>query len=222
MDIGKLCPVPKQVKPRGYDSSRRQATAAETRSRILAAARQLFIADGYSVTTIAAIARHAEVAADTVHASVGTKPALLRELIETALSGTDRAVEGAQREYALRMRDEPHAPTKLAIYAAAVTELQCRLAPLFLVLREASASHADLAELWKEITERRARNMRLLADDLISTGRTRADLARDDIADIIWTMNSSEYYAMLVFDRGWTPARFQDWLCGAWTRLLLD
>jgi AcrR family transcriptional regulator len=218
----KVGAVSKNVKSRRYDSARRQAAAIETRGRVLAAARELFIADGYASTTIAAIARRAAVASDTVYAAVGPKPVLFRELIEAALSGADRAVEGAQREYAVRMRAEPHAPAKLAIYATAVAELQGRLAPLFLVLREAAAGHKELATLWRQITERRARNMRLLADDLMGTASVRADLTRDDIADIIWTMNSSEYYALLVFDRGWSASRFESWLLDAWTRLLLD
>jgi hypothetical protein len=63
--------------------------------------------------------------------------------------------------------------------------------------------------------------MRLLADDLISTNSIRTDLTRNEIADIIWTMNSSEYYAMLVLERGWSPERYETWLLDAWTRLLL-
>lgn len=206
---------------RKYDASRRQAAAAETRRRVLDAARTLFHADGYAATTVAAIADRAGVAADTVYATVGPKPVLFRELIETALSGTDRPVEGRDREYALRMRAEPDASRKLAIYAAAVTELQGRLAPLFLVLREAAAGQQELNRLWREITERRARNMRMLAADLASTGALRADLTVDEVADVIWTMNSAEYYALLVLDRGWSPQRFEQWLHDAWCRLLL-
>ncbi len=206
---------------RQYDVSRRQAAAAQTRQRILDAARRLFLADGYGATTVGAIAEAAGVAADTVYTVVGTKPVLFRELIETALSGTDRAVPGQDRDYAVRMRAEPDAQAKLAIYATAVAELQGRLAPLFLVLREAAAGQHQLHALWREITERRARNMRLLANDLISTGSVRQDLSPDEVADIIWTMNSAEYYAMLVFDRGWTPTRFESLLHEAWCRLLL-
>jgi AcrR family transcriptional regulator len=221
MDTGKVGAVADDVKRRRYDSSRRQAAAADTRRRILAAARELFLAHGYAATTVAVIAGRAGVATDTVYAAVGPKPVLFRELIETALSGDERAVEGSQRDYAVRMRAEPLAARKLAVYAHAVADLQGRLAPLFLVLREAAASHDELARLWHEITERRARNMRLLADDLLGTGSLRPDLSRDEIADIIWTMNGSEYYALLVFDRGWPPARFETWLLDAWTRLLM-
>ena len=90
------------------------------------------------------------------------------------------------------------APTKLAIYAQAVTQIQERLAPLFLALRDAAGVDAQLADLWRDVTERRAANMRLLAADLASTGQARVDLTLDQVADVIWSMNSAEYYTALV------------------------
>lgn len=63
--------------------------------------------------------------------------------------------------------------------------------------------------------------MRLLAADLTSTNALRPELTLDEVADIIWTMNSSEYYAMVVHERGWSPERYEAWLYDAWTRLLL-
>jgi AcrR family transcriptional regulator len=206
---------------RRYNASGRRRAAEQTRARIIGAAREHFLAQGYAATTIAAIASRADVAPDTVYAAVGPKPALFRELIETALSGTDQPVAGRDRDYAVRMRAELDVRGKLEIYAAAVTQLQGRLAPLFLVLREAAAGQKELGQLWREITQRRARNMRLLAADLATTNALRPELTMDEVADIIWTMNSSEYYAMLVHERGWSSERYEAWLCDAWTRLLL-
>lgn len=212
--------LPEQ-RPRKYDASRRRAAAARTRVHILDAARELFVTRGYAATTVAEIARRAGVVPDTVYTAVGRKPALFRELIELALSGTDQPVPGAQRDYVARMQAEADARRKLAVYAEAVTDIQGRLAPLFLVLRDAAALDPNLRELWDEITRRRADNMRLLAIDLASTGGTRTDLTVDEIADIVWTMNSSEYYSMLVTDRDWSADRFRQWLFDAWCRLLL-
>jgi AcrR family transcriptional regulator len=59
---------------------------------------------GYAVTTVADIARRARVAVDTVYAAVGRKPALLREVLETAISGSDEAVPAEQRDYVARVR----------------------------------------------------------------------------------------------------------------------
>ena len=123
---------------RSYSSPRRLEQAAATRRDVLTAARELFVADGYIATTVAAIAARARVSVDTVYATVGRKPALLRELVETAISGTDTPIPGAQRDYVARMRASAGARDALTIYAAAVSGVQQRLAPVFLALRDAT------------------------------------------------------------------------------------
>jgi AcrR family transcriptional regulator len=207
---------------RRYHSPRRAQQAAETRDAVLTAARELFVARGYAGTTIADIAKAAGVAVDTVYAAVGRKPAVLREVLELAISGTRTPVPALGRDYVQRTRAAPTAVEKFAAYAAGVVELQPRVAPIFLALRDAAATDPDCAAVWTEISERRAANMRLFAADLRTTGELRADLTDDEIADIIWSMNAPEYYRLLVEQRGWTPARYGRWLVDAWTRLLLE
>ena len=63
--------------------------------------------------------------------------------------------------------------------------------------------------------------MRLFAADLRATGELREDLDDDAVADVVWSMNAPEYWALLIGERGWTPERYGDWLADAWTRLLL-
>ncbi len=206
---------------RGYHSPRRVEQAAATRHAVLAAARELFASNGYSATTIAEIASLARVSVDTIYATVGRKPALLRELVETAISGTDQAVPADKRDYVIRIGEASTAVDKLTIYAHAITAIQERMAPVFLALRDAATSDTECAELWTQITERRATNMRRFATDLRSTGELRDDLTDDQVADIVWTMNSAEYWDLIVRERGWTPAQFTEWLIDAWPRLLL-
>jgi AcrR family transcriptional regulator len=206
---------------RAYRAPRRVAQAAATRAAVLSAARELFIANGYTGTTIANIADRAAVSPDTIYATVGRKPAVLRELVETAISGTDRAVPPEQREYVLRIGAAATASEKISIYAHATTAIQQRLAPVFLALRDAAATDADCASLWREIATRRAGNMRAFAADLRATGELREDLTDDQVADVVWSMNAAEYWDLLVHGRGWTADQFRDWLIDAWTRLLL-
>jgi AcrR family transcriptional regulator len=207
---------------RRYNSPRRVEQAAATRREVLLAARELFVSNGYSATTIAEIAERARVSPDTIYATVGRKPALLRELVETAISGTDQAVPAEQRDYVLRMGAVTTAQEKLTIYAHAITAIQQRMAPVFLALRDAATTDADCAGLWAEIAGRRAANMRRFASDLRSTGNLRDDLTNDQVADIIWSMNAAEYWDLLIRERGWTPDQFAEWLADAWTRLLLQ
>jgi AcrR family transcriptional regulator len=206
---------------RAYNSPRRAEQAAATRRAVLTAARELFVSNGYSATTIADIAERARVSLDTIYATVGRKPALLRELVEAAISGTEQAVPADQRDYVKRISAAPTALEKITIYAHAITAIQQRLAPVFLALRDAAATDTDCAALWSEIARRRATNMRAFAADLRSTGSLRDDLSDDQVADIIWSMNAAEYWDLLVRERRWTPGQFADWLTDAWTRVLL-
>jgi AcrR family transcriptional regulator len=206
---------------RRYHSPRRAEQAAVTRRAVLEAARELFVADGYATTTVAGVARRARVAVDTVYATVGRKPDLLREVLETAISGTDVAVPAQQRDYVQAARAATRARDKIALYVEGLVAIQQRLAPVFLAVRDAGAADPGAAALWTSISERRAANMRRFAADLRATGELRADLTDDEVADVIWSTNGPEYWVLLVRDRGWSPRRFGELLVDSWTRLLL-
>lgn len=216
-----MCPVEKKVKGRQYDNAGRQTQSEETRQRIIEAARDLMVTRGYRATTIAEVANRAGVHVDTVYALVGRKPVLLRELIEQAISGTDRAVVAQERDYVKAIRAAADPVRKLTIYAAAVRQIQARMAPLLLALRDASATEPEAEQVWREISDRRAAHMRILVQDLQAAGGLRAGLSVDEAADVIWATNSSELYVLLTVDRGWPADRYERWLAEAWCRLLL-
>ena len=211
----------KEVNGRVYDNAARQTQSAETRQRVLNAAHQLIAARGYRKTTVADIALEAGVHIDTVYALVGRKPVLLRELIEQAVSGTDRAVTPEERNYVKAILAEPDPARKLAIYARAVRHIQARMAPLFLALRDASATEPEAGVVWREISDRRAKNMRDLVRNLKAAAGLRDDLSIDEAADTIWATNSSELYVLLTVERGWSADRYERWLADTWCRLLL-
>src|SRR3569623_2957792 len=194
----------KRVKRRRYVSTIRSDAAQRTRQRILDVARELFIAKGYTRLTMQRIAVRARVALDTVYAAVGRKPELVRLLIETAISNTQQAVPAEQRGYVQRSQAAATAREKLALYAAAVVDFQGRLAPLVRALEVASAAEPALAAIWREISERRARNMKVFATELLETGELRPGLTRDRVDDVIWAMNGPELYTLLVTQRGWS------------------
>jgi AcrR family transcriptional regulator len=212
-----------QVKPRRrYDGARRREQSAATRQRILDAARVLILERGYRATTIAAIAAQAEVNVDSVYELVGRKPVVLRELIEQAISGTDRAVPAEERGYVRAMQASHDAVEKLEIYARAMRQIHARMAPLHLALRDASSTESEAEEIWRQVSERRAANMRRLVKDLKTTGRLRKALSVSDAADVVWVTNSAEVYVMLTVERGWSPLRYERWLVDSWCRLLLS
>lgn len=206
---------------RAYRSQHRTEQAAATRRAVIEAARKLFITDGYVATTVTRIAKDAAVNVDTLYAAVGRKPTILREVVETAISGSDHAVPAAERDYVKAVWAAETAAEKIEIYAAAFALMGPRISPIFQALRDAATSDPQCAELYAEITGRRADNMRLFAADLRSTGSLRPDLTDDQVGDIIWSMNATEFYVLLVDQRGWTPTQFGAFLADAWRRLLL-
>jgi AcrR family transcriptional regulator len=211
----------RKIKPRRYESVLRTENAERTRANILAAARELFITRGYGAMTMKAIAEEAGVALDTVYEAVGKKPLVVRLLVETAISNTDRDVPAEEREYVKQIRASTSAHEMLAIYAAAMRDIHGRLAPLVRAVEVASRAHPELAEVWKEIAERRARNLRQLAQGLLRTGEVREGLSVERIADVLWATNSPELYTLLVEQRSWSPDDYASWLADTWVRLFL-
>ena len=210
-----------ELKGRAYDSAGRQAQSQENRQRIIDAGRQLIVERGYRGATIADIARRAGVHVDTVYQLVGRKPVLLRELIEQSLSGAPAAVVAEERDYVKAMRAEPDPARKLTIYARGVREIQARMAPLLIALRDASATEPEAAQVWREISDRRAANMRNLVRELQAAGGLRAGLSVEEAADVIWATNSAELYELLTVERAWSPDHYERWLADTWCRLLL-
>src|SRR5205807_3701510 len=87
----------KTVKSRRYNSPLRQEQAARTRQRILDAAAELFVRQGYGTTSIRRIAEAAEVAPDTVYATFGTKARLLTAILDIRLApGGESIVDRAE------------------------------------------------------------------------------------------------------------------------------
>jgi hypothetical protein len=161
------------------------------------------------------------VAVDTVYATIGRKPAVLRQVLETALSGSDDVVAADERDYVARVRAATTARGKITEYVTGLVAIQPRLAPVFLALRDAGTTDADSAATWREIADRRAENMLRFVADLRSTGELRDDLTDRQMADIVWSMNGPEYWVLLVHERSWSHDQFASHVVDAWSRLLL-
>ena len=211
--------MPDEVK-RSYRSARRAEQAAATRAAVLRAAREHFTARGYAGTGVVDVAASAGVNVDTVYRVVGRKPQLVLAVIDMALAGTDEPVVAEQRDYVQAVLAAEGARAKLTTYADALGRVMPRVAPLLDSLAQAALTEPDCASVRDGIGERRRAHMLKLAADLRTTGDLRADLADDEVADLLWTTNAPEYYA-LALARGWSPTTYATRLGDLWCRLLL-
>jgi AcrR family transcriptional regulator len=205
---------------RPYRSPRREEQAAATRRAILRAARDLFVRRGYAETTVAEVARRAKVSVDTLYASVGRKPQLLLAVHDMVLASADEPVAAEQREYVKAVRAAVGARAKLSTYAESLGRVFPTVVPLSDSLRVAAQADAECRKVWDALNERRATNMLRFAGDLRSTGELRDDLGDDDVAHLIWTTNSPEFY-LLTTARGRTPQHYVAVVTDLWVRTLL-
>lgn len=210
-----------QRKSRTYDGSGRRAAAAATRDRVLAAARDLFVAQGYASTSVGEIASAAGCSVDTVYASAGRKPQLLLLVVDMVLATSPRPVPAVQRDYVVAIRAVDSAAAKLTTYAGALGRLMPTVAPLLLALRDAGLTDPECAATWQHVSERRASNMLVLAGELRATGALRANLTDADVADLLWSTNSPEWFTAYT-SRGRTADEYAAALGDLWSRTLVD
>ena len=88
---------------RAYSSSVRAEGARRTRALVVAAATDLFVHKGFDATSIAEVAAAAGVARPTVLATFGSKPALLKAVLDEALAALP---EAQRRAFVLHVEGE--------------------------------------------------------------------------------------------------------------------
>ncbi|HLJ32312.1 MAG TPA: helix-turn-helix domain-containing protein, partial [Ktedonobacteraceae bacterium] len=97
------------MSPRPYRLGQRQTAAEQTRTRIIAAARELLVAsEGFSGFSMDAVARQAEVARMTVYHQFGSKVGLLEALSDSlaAHGGMEHLANAFRRPEPLEALDE--------------------------------------------------------------------------------------------------------------------
>jgi AcrR family transcriptional regulator len=201
------------VKPRTYRSDLRAAQARETRARVVTAARELFAEQGYATTTIAAIARRAEVSPDTIYAVFGTKTALLKAVVDTGVGGDDEPVAVLDRAGPQAMQAEPNQRRQLQMFAIGVGQQLDRMRPINDILSGAAASDHTAAELRTDVEEHQRRAaMRTLIGWIEARGPLRPDVSSEEGAAILWTLASPDVHRMLRTVCAWSPERYAKWL----------
>ena len=204
---------------RQYDSRRRQEQAAETRRNIIAAANELFIAQGYGQTTIKQVAERAGVSVETVYATFGTKASLLRHVWYVDFRGDEADVTLYDREEMQSILTEPDLPNRIRRHAVFVTASNRRIFPLLDALAGAAASEPDAAAMLAEWADRRLDVATRYAHAAAATGQL--GVSEEECRDVVYATMDGTLWAQLVAQRGWSDERFSDWLAAIWIAALV-
>lgn len=200
------------VSTRRYDNSGRSDAARASRRRVLEAARDLFVANGYARTTIAQIARAGGVSPQTVYSAFGGKATLLKGAYDITLAGDDEDVPMRDRPEFQRLGKATTTGELLTSYAALVRSIQTRLRPMLPLIYGTRAVEPDLDELALTAAQERRYGARAFAMHAVSNGYLRAGLDADIVADLIWVLNAPETYLLLTASGGLDDDGYQRWI----------
>ena len=183
-----------------------------TRTRIVDAARDLFVEQGYARTTIADIARAADVAPQTVFWAFGSKAGLVREIRDAwfAAAGT------SERFGQVVAVDEPAA--RLDAFAGFMRHQWETGAAALSIQRDAQRVDPDAAADVAAILETRARALFEVVRPLgphLAPG-----LTVERAHDVLLALSLLEVYLELQ-SRGWSGEAYEAWLgAGLRTQIL--
>lgn len=188
---------------RRYSSGLRRRQAEATRTEVLAAATTLFERSGWAGTTVAAIAKQAGVAVETVYSGFGSKKELLRRVVEVAVVGDATEVPLAEREVFTDLGVGTGAE-RVEAGIAMLAEIQARVSRLWRTVSEAAASDDEIDGWRVQWEEARRVDVRRSVELILGH-------ELDDVAlDLCWALFSHESYALLVLDHGLSRAEYAD------------
>ncbi|GAB6898965.1 TetR/AcrR family transcriptional regulator [Kineosporia succinea] len=194
--------MPDRTAPR----NRRDEYARMTRQDVIDAARKLFFEQGYEQTTVADIARQAQVSPATVYAQLGGKEGLLQTLMD--VWSTSPTVARVVTDSIA----QPTGPGILAVLADGYIEHAAEAGDIMTVLELASASSTPARE-FMDVGEQRHREALQAVTQALSDIDALADgLSVADAALIIYFHFRHPQLVLASDTFGWGTERARQWL----------
>lgn len=191
-------------------SGRRALQSRQTRHDIVRAATVLFLDRGYANTSIAAVARQANVALQTIYNSVGNKAQLLSAVIDDVAAG-DQAMPVVDF-LGQRLGATTTAGEVAVVLADWFAEVNPRLAPVYAVLDAAAGLDPEIAALRTARSLQRFERYGLTPALLRERDAAPRMLDDDALAALAYSIGSPSTHAFLVNDAGWTLPRYRQWV----------
>ncbi|MGW3783913.1 TetR/AcrR family transcriptional regulator [Micromonospora chokoriensis] len=192
-------------------SGLRSQKARQTRQKILAAARELFVERGYGATNLQDVAAAAQVAVQTIYFAFGNKRTLLKELVDVTVAGDDEPVATMDRQWFRAAMAAGTAQEQLRAHVDGTAVVLDRVAPIIRMLDAAVATDAEVAAIWPRGVDPRYVVHEAAATSLMSKPGARTDVSVAQAADVLYALLGPELYLILVRERGWSPQRWAEW-----------
>lgn len=196
---------------RTYRSELRQQQAEQTRSRVVAAASELFAADGYARTTLAKIAAAAGVSVETVQGQ-GPKAALLIAAAEFAGVGVSGEESIFNLDIGRRLIAINDPREALDFVVTAVADIHRGSAKLAPALWGGANSDPELDRYLNDFVAGISRQIRRVLEVFRDRGWLRDDVPFDELIETTAVLCSVEAYLRLTHRDGWTVESYQKWL----------
>jgi AcrR family transcriptional regulator len=200
--------------------SLRAARVADTEERILAAARTLFLRDGYAATTLAAVADAARVGHRTVYVRFGTKAALLKRVVDVAVAGDTRPVDVVSRDWFQTALTAPTLDERIAASASGSAALMARAGDLIAIAEQAAPVEPAIAAAARAGREGTRDALRLFFARLDEDGLLPAGTNVSWLADTASLLSQAQTYLLARDTLGWTSDQYRHWLASTLTRLI--
>jgi AcrR family transcriptional regulator len=165
--------------------------------------------------TIEAIARRAEVSAQSVYAIFKSKTGILTELLDEAAFGPDYEETVHQ---ALSAGDPE---VRLRFAARIARQIHDSQSATFDLMRGAGVVAPELAKLEQQREDLRYERQEIMITSLRDARRLRPELDHTAARDIFWMFTGRDVYRMLVRERGWSSQQYQEWLGATLVQSLL-
>ncbi|MDN5856801.1 MAG: TetR/AcrR family transcriptional regulator [Actinomycetia bacterium] len=191
--------------------NKRTERAQQTRRRIVQAAHDLFVEQGYGATLMPEIANRAGVAVQTIYFTFGTKRDLLKEVVDVAIAGDAEPVATMDRPWFRDALAADTAEEMLRAHVRGTCRVLERVAPILQVLDAAAAADSEIAEVWSHDADPRHTVQTAAAQALVGKPGARPGLTVEHAADILFALLSPELYRLLVCGRRWSSQAHEHW-----------
>ncbi|PSK93650.1 TetR family transcriptional regulator [Murinocardiopsis flavida] len=190
---------------------KRAERSRRTREKIVTAARELFVAQGYGATSLQEVADRAGVAVQTIYFVFRNKRTLFKDVVDTSIAGDSEPVATMDRPWFRAACAAPTAADQLRAHVHGTRGILERVAPIMPLIAAASATDPEIAAQWPEGQDPRYTVQRAAADALAAKPGIRPATSAAEAADLLYGLLSPELYLVFVHERGWSPDTWEAW-----------